>query len=235
MIFPHVLDRRGQPIFLRDRGLTKLELHDAFINSRGYGLVSRNGDRLDKPVARIHRKAVERLIELIYSRSAAIERRKAAASIYLGLYCGVPYHNLQELDFSQEDGFLYFKHQLFLPFTKPGLEQLWRFGVNKGICDSVCPPPLEEMTRVFSFHPDAQKTAFLAFSMLRDGLVNTKSIVNCLRANGLPRSPFYPQAAFVARVDRFEAPNQFKSLFFLPWARIPPYLEGPTVIQTPLD
>lgn len=225
------LDSHGVPVFRRKQSLATTTLKKMFRESRAYGLCDDHGSRVKKALPIVSTPTLERLLELIQKKKIDKNRQKAAAAIFIAIYCGAPYHNIPDISFSRCSGFLEYKNQTFLPCTRTGMQKLWIYGVRHEVCDANIQPPLEDLLKIFSLPVDLYDTFSHALSILKTGLPEPQGILNALRSLGLPRSIFFPQLVFLGRLERLKASNELKSLFMLPWARIPPYDKGLVVVK----
>lgn len=225
------LDSHDIPVFRSKQSLATTTLKKMFRESRAYGLCDEHGTRVKKALPVVSTPTLERLLELIQRKKLDKNRQKAAAAIFIALYCGVPYHNIPDISLSGELGVIKYKNQTFLPCTRIGMQKLWLYGVQHKVCDANNQPPLEDLLKIFSLPVDLYDTFSHALSLLKTGLPEPQRILNVLRSLGLPRSIFFPQLVFLGRLEKLKASNELKSLFMLPWSRIPPYDKGLVVIR----
>lgn len=225
------LDRHDTPIFRSIHTANTARFKQMFRESNGYGLCDKNGRRVSKSLPVVTLCRLEKLAEIIQSRKEDKVRLKSAAAIFVAIYCGVPYHNIPEITFNQKTGVLKYRGKDFLPSTEAFMLKLWNYGVRQGSCDANIEPPLDSLRKVFSVPVDLYTTFGRALSSVKTGLPEPQAILNMLRSLKMPRSIFFPQQVFLGRLERLKASNQFKSLFLLPWSRIPPYDNGLTIMK----
>ena len=225
------LDSHDIPVFRSKQSPATTTLKKMFRESRAYHLCDEHGFRVNKALPVVSTATLERLLELIQRKTSNTNRQKAEAAIFIAIHCGVPYHNIPDVSLSREIGVIKYKNQSFLPCTRIGMQKLWLYGVQHKVCDANNQPPLEDLLKIFSLPVDLYPTFSHALSILKTGLPEPQGILNALRSLGLPRSIFFPQLVFLGRLERLKASNELKSLFMLPWSRIPPYDKGLVVIR----